>query len=86
MISALRFRWTVLFWSVELPNSIWFSSSAPSPPIQRRGMECIKLGSQIRVLGLMLIIPLADWIEFFSEHRLGYQLKIALKRFGDCEI
>ncbi|KAL0904893.1 hypothetical protein M5K25_027053 [Dendrobium thyrsiflorum] len=28
----------------------------------------------------------SDWIEFFSEHRLGYQLKLALKRFGDSEI
>ncbi|PKA47747.1 Protein-ribulosamine 3-kinase, chloroplastic [Apostasia shenzhenica] len=28
----------------------------------------------------------SDWIVFYSEHRLGYQLKLALKRFGDSEI
>ncbi|XP_020589788.1 protein-ribulosamine 3-kinase, chloroplastic [Phalaenopsis equestris] len=28
----------------------------------------------------------SDWVEFLSEHRLGYQLKLALKRFGDIEI
>ncbi|KAG0472720.1 hypothetical protein HPP92_014577 [Vanilla planifolia] len=27
-----------------------------------------------------------DWIDFFSEHRLGYQLKLALKNFGDSDI
>ncbi|URE39515.1 hypothetical protein MUK42_18001 [Musa troglodytarum] len=25
----------------------------------------------------------SDWIEFFSEHRLGYQLKLALNQYGD---
>ncbi|KAK8915931.1 hypothetical protein KSP39_PZI022785 [Platanthera zijinensis] len=28
----------------------------------------------------------SDWVEFFSEHRLGYQLKLALQRFGDSDI
>nr|XP_009411458.1 PREDICTED: protein-ribulosamine 3-kinase, chloroplastic [Musa acuminata subsp. malaccensis] len=28
----------------------------------------------------------SDWIEFFSEHRLGYQLKLALDQYGDSAI
>ncbi|KAJ8467736.1 hypothetical protein OPV22_030288 [Ensete ventricosum] len=28
----------------------------------------------------------SDWIEFFSEHRLGYQLKLALNQYGDSAI
>ncbi|KAH7653662.1 Protein-ribulosamine 3-kinase protein [Dioscorea alata] len=28
----------------------------------------------------------SDWVEFFAEHRLGYQLKLALKKFGDSSI
>ncbi|CAA6656312.1 unnamed protein product [Spirodela intermedia] len=28
----------------------------------------------------------SDWIEFFSEHRLGYQLNLALKQYGDSSI
>ncbi|VAI25323.1 unnamed protein product [Triticum turgidum subsp. durum] len=28
----------------------------------------------------------ADWIEFYSKHRLGYQLKLISQRFGDSAI
>ncbi|KAF8379415.1 hypothetical protein HHK36_028850 [Tetracentron sinense] len=28
----------------------------------------------------------SDWIEFFAEHRLGYQLKLALDQYGDSTI
>ncbi|CAL9113516.1 protein-ribulosamine 3-kinase, chloroplastic-like isoform X3 [Musa acuminata AAA Group] len=28
----------------------------------------------------------SDWIDFFSEHRLGYQLKLALDQYGDSAI
>ncbi|WVZ55173.1 hypothetical protein U9M48_005872 [Paspalum notatum var. saurae] len=28
----------------------------------------------------------ADWIEFYSEHRLGYQLELASRRYGDSAI
>ncbi|ONK73368.1 uncharacterized protein A4U43_C04F30590 [Asparagus officinalis] len=28
----------------------------------------------------------SNWIEFYAEHRLGYQLTLALKQFGDSEI
>lgn len=28
----------------------------------------------------------SDWVEFFAEHRLGYQLKLALEQFGDSSI
>ncbi|XP_072956058.1 protein-ribulosamine 3-kinase, chloroplastic [Typha angustifolia] len=28
----------------------------------------------------------SDWIEFFAEHRLGYQLKLAFNQFGDSSI
>jgi len=28
----------------------------------------------------------ADWIEFYSKHRLGYQLELASRRYGDSAI
>uniref|UniRef100_A0A5B6Z996 protein-ribulosamine 3-kinase n=1 Tax=Davidia involucrata TaxID=16924 RepID=A0A5B6Z996_DAVIN len=28
----------------------------------------------------------SDWIEFYAEHRLGYQLKLARKQYGDSTI
>ncbi|KAI9181973.1 hypothetical protein LWI28_020649 [Acer negundo] len=28
----------------------------------------------------------SDWIEFYAEHRLGYQLKLALDQYGDSTI
>ncbi|XP_077245675.1 protein kinase superfamily protein isoform X3 [Tasmannia lanceolata] len=28
----------------------------------------------------------SDWVEFFAEHRLGYQLKLALEQYGDSII
>lgn len=28
----------------------------------------------------------SDWIQFYAEHRLGYQLKLARERFGDSTI
>ncbi|KAG1354604.1 protein-ribulosamine 3-kinase, chloroplastic [Cocos nucifera] len=28
----------------------------------------------------------SDWFEFFAEHRLGYQLKLALKQYADSSI
>ncbi|KAJ6840142.1 protein-ribulosamine 3-kinase, chloroplastic [Iris pallida] len=28
----------------------------------------------------------SDWIEFFAEHRLGYQLKLALEAYGDSDM
>ncbi|KAJ0961000.1 hypothetical protein J5N97_001035 [Dioscorea zingiberensis] len=28
----------------------------------------------------------SDWVEFYAEHRLGYQLKLVLKKFGDSII
>ncbi|RWR86626.1 protein-ribulosamine 3-kinase, chloroplastic [Cinnamomum micranthum f. kanehirae] len=28
----------------------------------------------------------SDWVEFFAEHRLGYQLKLALEQYGDFSI
>lgn len=28
----------------------------------------------------------SDWIEFYVEHRLGYQLKLARDQFGDSSI
>lgn len=28
----------------------------------------------------------SDWIKFYGEHRLGYQLKLALKQYGDSRI
>lgn len=27
-----------------------------------------------------------DWIEFYSKHRLGYQLELASRRYGDSAI
>ncbi|KAK1322161.1 hypothetical protein QJS10_CPA03g02064 [Acorus calamus] len=29
---------------------------------------------------------MSDWIEFFAEHRLGYQLKLAQRQYGDSSI
>jgi fructosamine-3-kinase len=28
----------------------------------------------------------ADWIEFYSKHRLGFQLELITQRFGDSAI
>lgn len=28
----------------------------------------------------------SDWVKFYAEHRLGYQLKLALDQYGDSLI
>eukprot|EP00252_Welwitschia_mirabilis_P020871 TRINITY_DN520_c0_g1_i2.p1 TRINITY_DN520_c0_g1~~TRINITY_DN520_c0_g1_i2.p1 ORF type:complete len:264 (-),score=50.11 TRINITY_DN520_c0_g1_i2:391-1182(-) len=72
------------------------SSSSDQRKLGRKLAEMHKAGNSDMGFGFMVDNTIgstpqintwtSDWVSFYSEHRLGYQLKLAQRQYGDNEI